>query len=66
MNGQKLVQREGQASSPTKEKMIANVINSSANKNNAAIRQTELSVALKQSYFAALTIKILLSRISPV
>ena len=40
------VQREGQAAYPTKKKkMIANVINSSANKNNAAIRQTELSVA---------------------
>ena len=32
-----------------KEKMIANVINSSANKNNAAIRQTELSVVYYRS-----------------
>ena len=32
-----------------KEKMIANVINSSANKNNAAVRQTELSVVYYRS-----------------
>jgi len=33
-----------------KKKMIANVINSSANKNNAAIRQTELSVVCYNSH----------------
>ena len=38
--------REEQAPPLQKEKMIANVINSSANKNNAAVLQKEPSVVL--------------------